>query len=64
MHMAEKAYAISSKQFEVGLGTWLDLSASELALTTARLAYHQSVYNYLYYLAELENLLGITHPDE
>lgn len=64
MHMAEKAYAISSKQFEVGLGTWLDLSASELALTTARLAYHQSIYNYLYYLAELESLLGITHPNE
>ena len=41
------------------MGTWLDLSASELALTLARLAYHQSIYNYLYYLAELENLLGV-----
>ena len=59
MAMAEKAYSISRKQFEVGMGTWLDLSASELALTQARLAYHQSIYNYLYYLAELENLLGV-----
>lgn len=56
--MAEKAYSISRKQFEVGMGTWLDLSASELALTQARLAYHQSIYNYLHYMAELENILG------
>lgn len=57
--MAEKAYSISRKQFEVGMGTWLDLSASELALTQARLAYHQSIYNYLYNMAELENIIGI-----
>ena len=59
--MAEKAYSISRKQFEVGMGTWLDLSASELALTQARLAYHQSIYNYLFNMAELENILGINN---
>jgi len=55
--MAEKAYSISQKQFEVGMGTWLDLSASELALTQARLAYHQSIYRYLFNMAELEKIL-------
>ncbi len=59
--MAEKAYSISQKQFEVGMGTWLDLSASELALTQARLAYHQSIYNYLFNMAELERILGINN---
>jgi len=59
--MAEKAYSISRKQFEVGMGTWLDLSASELALTQARLAYHQSVYSYLFYRAELEKITGTSN---
>ncbi|HOG25953.1 MAG TPA: TolC family protein [Bacteroidales bacterium] len=59
--MAEKAYSISCKQYEVGMGTWLDLSASELALTQARLAYHQSVYNYLFYRAELEKITGTSN---
>lgn len=58
--MAEKPYSISRKQFEVGMGkSWLDLSASELALTQARLAYHQSIYTYLYNMVELENIIGI-----
>lgn len=59
--MAEKAYSISRKQFEVGIGTWLDLSVSELALTHARLAYHQSIYNYLFNMTELENIIGINN---
>jgi outer membrane protein TolC len=59
--MAEKAYSISQKQFEVGMGTWLDLSASELALTQARLVYHQSIYNYLFNKAELDKILGINN---
>jgi outer membrane protein len=59
--MAEKAYSISQKQFEVGMGTWLDLSASELALTQARLVYHQSIYNFLFNMAELERILGINN---
>ena len=61
MAMAEKAYSISRKQFEVGMGTWLDLSASELALTQARLTYHQSVFSYLFYRAELEKITGTSN---
>lgn len=59
--MAERAYSISRKQFEIGMGTWLELSASELAMTQAKLAYHQSIYNYLYYTAELDHVLGINN---
>ncbi len=58
MAMAEKAYSISQKQFDVGMTTWLELSSSELALTQARLAYHQSIYDYMSYMAELDSVLG------
>ena len=52
--MAEKAYSISRKQFEVGMGTWLDLSASELALTQAAWHTISPFYNYLFNMAGLE----------
>lgn len=55
---AEKAQSISQKQYEIGMGTWLDLSAAEVALTSARLAYTQSIYNYLTAYADLERILG------
>ncbi|MDR2979647.1 MAG: TolC family protein [Bacteroidales bacterium] len=55
---AEKAYNISQKQYDVGMATWLDLSAAELALTNARLLYNQSIYNYLTASADLEKVLG------
>lgn len=55
---AERAYSISQRQYELGMCTWLDLNSTELALTNARLAYHQSIYNYLLGYAELEAVLG------
>lgn len=63
IEMAEKAYAISQKQFDVGMTTWLELSSSELALTQARLAYHQSIYDYMSYMAELDSVLGINNTN-
>lgn len=58
VNQAERAYSISQKQYEVGLCTWLDLSNTELALTRARLAYTQSIYDYLSSYADLEAVLG------
>lgn len=55
---AERAYSISQKQYEIGLCTWLDLSNTELALTRARLAYTQSIYDYLSGYADLDAILG------
>jgi len=58
MLLAEKVHEISKKQYEVGLCTWLDMNSAELALTASRLAYNQSVYNYLSAYANLEKILG------
>ena len=44
--------------FEIGAASYLDLRDSELALTRARLAYNQAIYNYLIAHSELELLLG------
>ena len=58
MTQAERAYEISKRQYEVGMCTWLDLNSAELALTSTRLQYNQSIYDYLSAYAQLEELLG------
>lgn len=55
---AERAYSISQKRYEVGSGNLLELNDSELALTQSRLAYNQSIHNYLSARADLEATLG------
>ncbi len=46
------------KSFEIGAATYLDLRDSELADTSAKLAYYQAIYNYLVSTSELDLLLG------
>ncbi|MDE7426614.1 MAG: TolC family protein [Muribaculaceae bacterium] len=58
---AEKAHDIMDRSFKVGAASYLDLRDSELALTRARLAYNQAIYNYLVADSELELLLGTYH---
>lgn len=58
MKQAGKALEIMQKSFEIGAATYLDLRDSELANTSARLAYLQSIYNYLVSTSELDTLLG------
>lgn len=55
---ADRAHTIMEKSFEIGAAAYLDLRDSELALTRARLAYYQAIYNYLVANSELELLLG------
>lgn len=55
---AEKAYMISEKRYEVGSGTLLEMNDAEVALTQARLAYNQAIYNYVAARADLEMTLG------
>jgi outer membrane protein TolC len=55
---AEKAYSIAKKQYDIGMGTWLDLNTAELVLTSSQLLYYQSIYNYLSAYADLEKTLG------
>ncbi|MDE6295309.1 MAG: TolC family protein, partial [Muribaculaceae bacterium] len=45
VQQAEKAYTIMQKSFEIGAATYLNLRDSELAKTSAQLAYYQSIYN-------------------
>lgn len=55
---AEVAHDIVKQSFEIGAATYLQLRDGELALTQARLAYYQAIYNYLVANSELEYLLG------
>ncbi len=55
---AAKAVMISSKRYEVGHGTILELNQSETAQTQAELTYVQSIYDYLTNQADLDYTLG------
>lgn len=56
---AQKAYDIAQKQYEVGMNTWLDLMAAELALTNTQLSFCQAIFNYMTARANLDATLGI-----
>lgn len=64
VNQADKAHEIMEKSFNVGAASYLDLRDSELALTRARLAYYQSIYNYLVANSNLELLLGNADVDK
>ena len=55
---AEKAYSIAEKSYEVGRATPTDLNDAQLALTQARLAESQAVYNFIVAKTQLEQTLG------
>lgn len=55
---AEKALNIAQKMYEVGAGTFLDVSNSELAYIQSGLAYNQSIFYFVSAKADLEKLLG------
>ena len=55
---AQKARDIAEKLYEVGRGTVLELNNAEVALTQAKLAYTQTIYDYLSAKADLEKLQG------
>lgn len=55
---AERAHSIQEQSFDIGATSYLNLRDSELALTQARLAYNQAIYNYLVAHSNLELLLG------
>lgn len=55
---AQKAVNISSKRYEVGRGTVLDMNQSQLSLTQSMLTYAQAIYDYLTNKADLDMILG------
>lgn len=58
MQEAEKAHSIMQKSYQIGAASFLDLRDAELALTAAKLAYYQAIYNYLVANSDLQLLLG------
>ena len=58
LRQAEKAVTISEKRYEVGSGTYLDITNSQLAYIQAGLSYNQSIYDYLSAKSDLEKILG------
>lgn len=57
---AEKALSISQKMYEVGAGTYLDVTNAELGYIQAGLSYNQSIYDFISAKADLEKILGTT----
>ena len=55
---AKRAHDNMEQSFAIGAASYLDLRDSELALTRSRLAYYQSIYNYLVANSQLELLRG------
>ena len=58
MSQAEKAMTISKTRYDVGAGTFLDITNSELAYIQAGLSYNQSIYDYLSAKSDLDKLFG------
>ena len=61
--MAQKAYDISSKSYQVGKNTLTDLNDAQLALTQAKLAQSQAIYNFVVAKSNLEQTLGADFID-
>jgi len=58
MSQAEKAMTISKTRYDVGAGTFLDVTNSELAYIQSGLSYNQSIYDYLSAKSDLEKIFG------
>ena len=56
---ARKGYEISTKLYDTGMGTLLDVNTSQLGMVQARLAFTQAIYNFLASKADLDKTLGI-----
>lgn len=55
---ATKGYDISSKRYDTGAGTLLEVNDSRLSLTQAKMNRHQAIYNFLIAKASLDETMG------
>ena len=58
VELAEKGLEISQKRYDVGKGTILELTNSQVSLTNTRLSYNNTIYDYLVAKSELNTVLG------
>lgn len=59
VELAEKGVEISQKRYDVGKGTILELTNSQVSLTNTRLSYNNTIYDYLVAKSDLDKVLGI-----
>ena len=55
---AQKGYDITEASYKVGRSTLIELNDAQLALTQAKLAQSQAIYNFVVAKAQLEQTLG------
>jgi outer membrane protein TolC len=58
VELAEKGLEISQKRYDVGKGTILELTNSQVSLTNTKLTYNNSIYDYLVAKSDLNKVLG------
>ena len=58
VELAEKGLEISQKHYDVGKGTILELTNSQVSLTNTRLSYNNTIYDYLVAKSDLNKVLG------
>ncbi len=58
VRQAEKGRLIAQKRYEVGGGTIIELNDAEVALTQAKLAYEQAIFDFLTSKTDLDKVLG------
>ena len=58
VELAQKGLEISQKRYDVGRGTILELTNSQVSLTNVTLSYNNTIYDYLVAKSELNKVLG------
>ncbi|MBR2319014.1 MAG: TolC family protein [Bacteroidaceae bacterium] len=58
VRLAEKGLEISQKRYDIGNGTILELTNSQVQLTNTRLSYNNTIYDYLVAKSELNKVMG------
>ena len=58
VELAKKGLEISQKRYDVGKGTILELTNSQVSLTNVKLSYNNTIYDYLVAKSELNTVLG------
>ena len=58
VELAKKGLEISQKRYDVGRGTILELTSSQVSLTNVQLSYNNTIYDYLVAKSELNTVLG------
>lgn len=59
VELAQKGLEISQKRYDIGKGTILELTNSQVSLTNTRLSYNNTIYDYLVAKSDLNKVLGI-----